>query len=88
MLFHGQKCGRILLGERVTIGRDAKSDVVLNVPAVSRQHAMIQRADLKPQAMLNVLKAQVQTTQAELDQIATPILVVSGAEDNDTQLEI
>jgi pimeloyl-ACP methyl ester carboxylesterase len=46
-------------------------------------HAMIARARLKPQALLNVLKAQVQTTQAELERINTPILVVSGADDND-----
>lgn len=45
--------------------------------------AMIQRAQLKPKAMLNVLRAQVQTTQAELDRIDTPILVVSGSDDND-----
>lgn len=46
-------------------------------------HAMIQRGNLKTRAMLNVLKAQVQTTQVELDRVETPILVVSGSDDND-----
>ncbi|MBI3438743.1 MAG: alpha/beta fold hydrolase [Proteobacteria bacterium] len=46
-------------------------------------HAMMQRAKLNPQAMLNVLKAQVQTTQTELDGVETPILVVSGRDDDD-----
>lgn len=46
-------------------------------------HAMIARGKLQPKAMLNVLKAQVQTTPAELARVATPILVVSGGEDND-----
>ena len=46
-------------------------------------HAMIARANLNPKAMLNVLGAQVQTAPAELARIETPILVVSGSEDND-----
>ena len=46
-------------------------------------HAMIARGKLKPKAMLNVIKAQVQTTAAELARIETPVLVVSGSEDND-----
>jgi len=45
--------------------------------------AMIARAHLKPQAMLHVLKSQVQTPADALKPIDTPILVVSGADDND-----
>lgn len=44
---------------------------------------MIERAHLKPQAMLHVLKSQVQTPTEALKPIDTPMLVVSGAEDND-----
>lgn len=45
--------------------------------------AMIKRARLKPKAMLNVLAAQISTDANDLGRIATPILVVSGADDND-----
>ena len=45
--------------------------------------AMIERAHLKPQAMMHVLKAQVQTPAEALAAIETPILVVSGSEDDD-----
>ena len=45
--------------------------------------AMMERAHLKPQAMMHVLKSQVQTPAEALKPIDTPILVVSGAEDND-----
>ncbi len=45
--------------------------------------AMIERAHLKPQAMLRVLKSQVQTPAEALKPLDTPILVVSGDEDND-----
>ncbi len=45
--------------------------------------AMIERAHLKPQAMLHVLKSQVQTPAEALKPLDTPILVVSGDEDND-----
>lgn len=45
--------------------------------------AMMERSHLKPQAMLNVLKAQVQTPIEDLAAIATPTLVVSGRDDND-----
>src|SRR5262249_54200945 len=54
-----------------------------NPQAAKIIHGMIQRGNLNPKAMLNVLKAQVQTTQAELVCVDTPILVVSGREDND-----
>ena len=45
--------------------------------------AMIERAHLKPQAMMHVLKSQVQTPAEALASLDTPTLVVSGAEDND-----
>lgn len=45
--------------------------------------AMIERAHLKPQAMLHVLKSQVQTHAEALASLDTPILAVSGEEDND-----
>jgi pimeloyl-ACP methyl ester carboxylesterase len=44
---------------------------------------MIERAHLKPQVMMHVLKSQVQTPVEALAAIETPILVVSGAEDDD-----
>ncbi|MEA3186189.1 MAG: transport system ATP-binding/permease protein, partial [Chthoniobacter sp.] len=43
VVLRGEKAERIELGEHLTIGRDAHSDVVLNAPAVSRQHALIRR---------------------------------------------
>ncbi|MGH6951280.1 MAG: alpha/beta fold hydrolase [Vitreimonas sp.] len=45
--------------------------------------AMIERAHLKPQAMMHVLKSQVQTPAEALKPLDTPILVVSGDQDND-----
>ena len=45
--------------------------------------AMIERARLKPKAMLNVLAAQLATDAEALRTIETPILVVSGNDDND-----
>ncbi|MBS0384165.1 MAG: alpha/beta fold hydrolase [Proteobacteria bacterium] len=54
-----------------------------NPQAAKIIHDMIKRGNLNPKAMLNVLKAQVHTTQAELQRVDTPILVVSGADDND-----
>ncbi len=44
-IFRGQKVERVELAEHLTFGRDKESDVVLNSPAVSRQHAMIRRVD-------------------------------------------
>lgn len=44
---------------------------------------MIERAHLKPQAMMHVLNSQVQTPVEALKTLDTPILVVSGDEDND-----
>ncbi len=60
-----------------------KGEASLHPQAAKIIHAMIQRGQLKPKAMLNVLKAQVQTTPAELGSVETPILVVSGSDDND-----
>lgn len=45
--------------------------------------AMIARAQLKPQAMLNVLASQVETPVGYVATIATPTLVVAGVDDND-----
>lgn len=44
---------------------------------------MMERAKLKPEVMLNVLRSQTPTDAEALRGIATPILVVSGEEDND-----
>lgn len=44
---------------------------------------MIQRGGLKQRAVLNVLYAQLSTPADALHEIATPILVVSGAQDHD-----
>jgi pimeloyl-ACP methyl ester carboxylesterase len=45
--------------------------------------ALIARAQIDPAAALNVLRSQVQTGQGPLAGIDTPILCVSGAEDDD-----
>ena len=96
MLVRGARPRRCVLGgmgDSGILGSSARADFFAdaitngeasrNPQAAKVIHAMIQRADLKPKAMLNVLKAQVQTTQAELDSVDTPILVVSGSDDND-----
>ena len=44
---------------------------------------MMARGDLKPKAMLSVLYSQVSTPPDALHEISVPILVVSGAQDND-----
>ncbi len=44
---------------------------------------MMKRTHVKPEVMLKVLRAQVQTPAEALTGVKTPILVVSGAEDND-----
>lgn len=59
-------------------GANAKNPQAAKVIA-----AMIERAKLSKEAMLNVLKAQVATPADALKAIETPILVVSGSEDND-----
>ena len=96
MLVRGARPRRCVLGgmgDSGILGSAARgaffSDAISNGEASQNPqsakiiHAMIQRGNLKPQAMLNVLKAQVQATQAELDRVGTPILVVSGSDDND-----
>lgn len=45
VLFRGKKAERIDLGDHLTLGRESTSDVVLNSPAVSRQHAVVRRVD-------------------------------------------
>jgi pimeloyl-ACP methyl ester carboxylesterase len=44
---------------------------------------MIQRGNLKPQALINILDQQVSTTTEQIARIALPILVVSGKDDAD-----
>lgn len=44
---------------------------------------MMKQGGLKPQAMLNVLAAQTPTSAEDLAKIQTPILVVSGRDDDD-----
>jgi pimeloyl-ACP methyl ester carboxylesterase len=51
--------------------------------AAKHIHAMIKQARLKPQNMLHVLDAQIQTPQADLCEIEAPILIVSGKDDED-----
>jgi pimeloyl-ACP methyl ester carboxylesterase len=70
---------------RVSFFADAiqNGEASKNPQAAKIIHAMMQRANLRPQAMLNLLEAQLQSTQAELDRIEAPILVVSGGDDND-----
>ena len=41
MLVHGEPANRIVCDAQLTIGRDAKGDVVLDDPSVSRRHAQI-----------------------------------------------
>ena len=74
----GSAARAAFLAEAITNGERSQ-----NPRAARTIQTMIQRANLKPQAMLNVLKAQTQTTPAELDRVETPILFVSGDEDND-----
>jgi pimeloyl-ACP methyl ester carboxylesterase len=51
--------------------------------AARRVHALMARAQVSAHTMLHVLRSQVQTLAEELQKIETPILVVSGSEDND-----
>lgn len=51
--------------------------------AAKRVAALMARAGVNPHVMLNVLRSQVQTPADELRALETPILVVSGSEDND-----
>jgi pimeloyl-ACP methyl ester carboxylesterase len=46
-------------------------------------NAMIERAQLSRQAMLHVLRSQAQTPREDLASLATPMLCVSGLDDND-----
>lgn len=51
--------------------------------AAKATNALIARAGVKPQAMLNVLRSQVQTPAEALAGLQTPTLAVSGDADND-----
>jgi pimeloyl-ACP methyl ester carboxylesterase len=51
--------------------------------AAKRVAGLMARAGVKPAVMLNVLRSQAQTPAEALSPIDTPILVVSGAEDDD-----
>lgn len=46
-------------------------------------HGLLKQRGLDKNAMLNVLRQQVSTTAEELQRIKTPILVVSGVDDED-----
>lgn len=96
MLAHGATPRRCVLGgmgASGVIGSAARvsyfEDAILNGPnsknpqAAQVIAAMIERAKLSKMAMLNVLKAQLATDAAALKAITTPILVVSGKDDND-----
>lgn len=54
-----------------------------NPQAAAVVQALMARAQVKPAAMLNVLRSQIQTRAEELAGIKTPVLVVSGVEDDD-----
>lgn len=51
--------------------------------AAKRVAALMARAQVKPAAMLNVLRAQARTPAEALEPLDTPTLVVCGAQDDD-----
>ncbi len=51
--------------------------------AAKAVRALMDRAQVKPQAMLHVLKSQTQTEASALAEIDTETLVISGVDDND-----
>ena len=51
--------------------------------AARRALALIERSQVKPRAMLPLLRSQVQTPAADLREVDTPILVVCGDRDDD-----
>ena len=96
MLVRGARPRRCVLGgmglggiagsqERVAYFRDAieNGERAKNPQAAKIIHAMIERARLKPQAMLNVLASQISTPVEALHALETPTLVISGQDDND-----
>ncbi len=70
---------------RVAFFEDAigKGGAGANPQASAVVQALMQRAEIKPQAALNVLRSQIQTPEAAVRAIETPCLIVSGADDHD-----
>lgn len=68
---------------RVAYFEDAIQGAGANAQAGAAVHMLMQRSGVKPQAMLNVLRSQIQTPAESLKAIETPVLVVSGADDDD-----
>jgi len=96
MLVRGVRPRRCVLGgmgdsgvigsaARVAFFEDAisNSGAGANPQASAVVQALMARAQVKPEAMLAVLRSQTQTPAESLSRIETPVLVVSGAEDND-----
>lgn len=96
MLVHGARPRRCVIagmGESGVIGLAARvaffEDAITKgeagaFPQVAKVvHALMQRSGATPHAMLHVLRSQTTTDPKDLSTIETPILVVSGADDND-----
>lgn len=96
LLVRGARPGRCVLGgmgdsgvtgsaQRVAFFEDAitKGESSAFPQAAKAVRALMERAQVKPHAMLHVLRSQVQTPAETLKAIETPTLVVSGADDND-----
>lgn len=96
MLLRGERPRRCVLGgmgdtgvigstARVAFFEDAinKGEAGAFPQAAKVVQALIARAQMEPQVALNVLRSQIQTEQAPLAAIDTPILCVSGADDHD-----
>lgn len=61
----------------------AKGGAGANPQASAVVQMLMQRAEIKPQAALNVLRSQIQTPEDAVRAIRSPCLVVSGADDHD-----
>jgi pimeloyl-ACP methyl ester carboxylesterase len=96
MLLRGARPRRCVLGgmgdsgvigstARVAFFEDAinKGEAGAFPQAAKVVQALIARAQMDPQVALNVLRSQIQTEQAPLAAIDTPILCVSGVDDHD-----
>jgi pimeloyl-ACP methyl ester carboxylesterase len=96
MLLRGARPRRCVLGgmgdsgvigstARVAFFEDAinKGEAGAFPQAAKAVQALIARAQMDPQVALNVLRSQIQTEQAPLAAIDTPILCVSGVDDHD-----
>lgn len=77
--------GVIGLAARVAFFEDAivKGEAGAFPQAAKVVRALMERSNAKPEAMLPVLRSQAPTPKEALQAIDTPILVVSGEEDND-----